>query len=53
MGERRPGAWELVVQLRSDAATALARKPSWVVHGTKHGKRPPSWSHRLDTEPGP
>jgi pantothenate kinase len=35
MRERRPGVWELVVQLPRDATTARARQLSRTVHGTK------------------
>jgi len=35
MRERRPGVWELVVQLPRDATTARARQLSRTFHGTK------------------
>ena len=35
MRERRPGVWELIVQLPRDATSARARQLSRTVHGTK------------------
>ena len=35
MRERRPGVWELIVQLPRDVATGKVRQLSRTVHGTK------------------